>query len=104
MEKRNAERTSTSFEAEIIYNNNSYAGIIENLSAAGANVLTAPLDPEVYFRPDDPIELIFKSFRGETVILKCTVIWSSKIPPKNLRSRIGAAVARHPSNNSYRYL
>jgi len=97
MENRNSERVAGKYRAEILYRNNSYPGVIENISWSGANMLTDPLDPEIVFVPDELSDLKFESPAGETVILKCIIIWSSKIPPGNDRNRVGLQLLEKPS-------
>ncbi len=96
MDKRNAKRITVGYKTEILYGNESHTGTIENLSGSGVNVLTDPLGPEIDFLPDDPIVLEFKSPSEETLTLKCTIIWSSKIPPQNVRHRIGMEIDELP--------
>ncbi len=90
--KRRAKRITAGYRAEVVYENNSYPGVIENLSALGANVLTDPLGPDIEFVPDTAIELKFETPTGETIIIKCMIMWSSKIPPHNIRHRIGMEI------------
>ncbi|MBI5098555.1 MAG: PilZ domain-containing protein [Nitrospirae bacterium] len=97
MDQRISKRVAGKYRAEILYRNNIYAGVIENISWSGANVLTDPLDPEIAFLPDELLDLKFESPAGETVILKCKIIWSSKIPPGNDRNRIGMQLLERPS-------
>ena len=97
MEKRSSKRVEGKYRTEIIYQNNTYAGVIENISWSGTNVLTDPLNPEIVFSPDDLLDLQFVSPEGDTVILKCIIIWSSKIPPANERNRIGLQLLGRPS-------
>lgn len=92
MDRRYSERIKAGYKTEIFYNDNAYMGVVENISASGVNVLTDELAPGVDFIPDDPIELKFQSLAGDTVILKCTIMWTSKIPPHNVRHRIGMEV------------
>jgi hypothetical protein len=96
MEKRSSERTKGNYTTEIIYRNNRYTGMIENISWSGVNVSTDPLDPEINFLPDELLDLKFVSPAGKTVILKCMIIWSSKIPPGNARNRIGLQLMGRP--------
>lgn len=93
--KRSDERVTAGLKTEILYGNNIYTGIIENLSAAGVNVLTDPIESEVDFQSYDPIELKFQSPKGEEVILECIIMWSSAIPPDNIRYRIGMELVGH---------
>jgi hypothetical protein len=97
MEKRSSERVTGKYRTEVIYRNNSYPGVIENISWSGANVLTDLLSPEINFLPDESLDLKFVSPEGETVILKCIIIWSSKISPENDRHRIGLQLLERPS-------
>ena len=96
MDNRSSERIKAGFETEIIYDDKHYSGILENLSAIGANVLTGPVNPEIEFLDGNHIELKFKAHTGKTVILKCMVIWSTKIPPENVRCRIGVKIIELP--------
>jgi len=96
MERRSDQRTSTGFSTEILYDNGRYTGTIENISASGVNVLTDPIDTEIEFPSYDPIELKFKSPDGKEIVLQCTIMWSSKIPPDNIRYRIGMELVGKP--------
>jgi hypothetical protein len=96
MDKRYSERIKAGYRTEIFYGNNTYTGIIENISASGVNVLTDELAPAMDFRPDEAIELNFKSHTGVTVSLKCTIMWTTKIPPQNIRHRIGMEINELP--------
>jgi len=96
MEKRGSKRVEGKHRTEIIYQNNTYEGAIENISWSGTNVLTDPLDPEIVFTPDDLLDLKFVSPDGNTVILKCVIIWASKIPPSNERNRLGLQLLERP--------
>jgi len=96
MERRSGQRTSTGFETDIIYDNKRYTGTIENISASGANVLTGPIDDDINFPSYEPVELHFKSPEGKVIILQCTIMWSSKIPPDNVRYRIGMELVGKP--------
>ncbi|MBI4681626.1 MAG: PilZ domain-containing protein [Nitrospirae bacterium] len=96
MDRRNAKRITVGYKTEILYDNKSYTGTMENLSASGVNILTDPLVPGIDFLPDDPIVLVFKSPSDEALTLKCTIIWSSKIPPQNVRHRIGMEIDELP--------
>ena len=96
MDRRYSERIKAGYKTEIIYGDNTYPGIIENISASGVNVLTDELAPVVDFLPDEDIELKFQSHTGVTVTLKCTVMWTTKIPPQNVRHRIGMEIAELP--------
>ncbi len=96
MDKRTSERIRAGYKTEIIYNKNRYSGILENLSSSGANILTDPIDQDIEFLDGELIELKFEAYTGKTVLLKCLVIWSSKIPPQNVRHRIGMKILDLP--------
>jgi hypothetical protein len=96
VERRYSERIKTGYKTEILYGNDTYTGVVENISASGVNVLTDELAPGFRFRPDDPIELKFQSRTEETVLLKCTIMWTTTIPPQNVRHRIGMEIVDQP--------
>ena len=96
MEKRSAKRTTAGFKTKIIYNGIKYPGVIENISAAGVSVLTDPIDSEVEFVAYEVIELKFEAPSREEVTLECTIMWSSPIPPHNVRHRIGMELVGRP--------
>ncbi len=104
MKKRHTERIAAGYKAEIFYGNKRYPGIIENLSASGVNVLTDPLDSDIDFLPEDSIDLKFESPTGEEVILNCKIMWSSKMPPHNLRHRIGMEIIYPPLEKTAYFL
>ncbi|RJR22335.1 MAG: PilZ domain-containing protein [Nitrospiraceae bacterium] len=92
MERRYSERIKAGYKTEILYGNKTYTGVVENISASGVNVLTDELDPGIDFLPDENIELKFESREGVPVVLKCSIMWTSKIPPHNIRHRIGMEI------------
>lgn len=96
MDRRENKRVTAGFRTEILYNGFTYPGVIENLSAAGARILTDPLDNKIDFRQYEPVELKFESPEGKEINLKCTVMWSSYIPPHNVRCRIGVELIGRP--------
>ncbi len=96
IDQRTAKRVTAGFKTEILFGNNIYTGIIENLSASGVSVLTDPIESEVDFQSYEPIELKFLSPKGEDVKLDCTIMWSSAIPPHNIRYRIGMELVGRP--------
>jgi len=92
MDRRYSERIRAGYKTEIFYGNNTYTGVVENISASGVNILTDPLVPGIHFHPDDAIEIKFQSLTGDTIILKCIIMWTTKIPPQNVRHRIGMEI------------
>jgi len=96
MDRRTSERIKAGYKTKIIYDNKHYSGIVENISASGANILTDPIEHDIEFLDGEPIELEFEAHTGKTALLKCQVIWSSKIPPHNVRHRIGMKIIDLP--------
>lgn len=96
IDKRSDKRITAGYKTEILYAGSSYAGVIENISASGVNVLTDTLSPGITFKPDEPIELKFETPSGEAVIIKCSIMWSSPIPPHDVRHRIGMEITELP--------
>ncbi len=96
MDRRYSERIKAGYKTEIVWGDNAYPGIIENISASGVNVLTDELASGIDFLPDKAIELKFRSHTGVTVSLKCKIMWTTKIPPKNVRHRIGMEITELP--------
>lgn len=94
--KRTAERIKTGYKTSIIFNGKQYTGTVENLCISGANILTDPIDQDIKFLNGKSIELEFKAHTGKTVLLKCSVVWSTKIPPRNDRHRIGVQIIDLP--------
>lgn len=75
IEKRIAPRTFLVLQAEIISGSNIYGGIIKNFSETGLYVETVPTREITDFVPEKTLELKFKSSHGETIVLKCEVVW-----------------------------
>lgn len=104
MERRAEKRHPANVRTKILYNGHIYPGVIENLSASGAGILTDPLKKEVAFIQYDPLELKFQSPSGETFNIKCTIMWVSYIPPDNVRCRIGLELVDRPWNAISQFL
>jgi hypothetical protein len=96
LERRQDKRHPANVRTEILYNGRVYHGIIENLSASGAGIVTEQLKKEVDFVQYDTIELKFKSPSGEEFSIKCTIMWASYITAENLRYRIGLELVGKP--------
>jgi len=75
VEKRSVQRTLLVLQAEIISGGNIYGGIIKNFSETGLYVETVPTREITEFVPESRIELKFKTSHGETINLKCEVVW-----------------------------
>ena len=96
MEQRTNKRGPANFRTEIIYNGQLYHGVIDNLSASGARIVTDQIDNAVDFHQYDPVALQFKSASGEEFNIKCTIMWADYIPPQNVRCRIGLELIGKP--------
>ncbi len=96
MEKRRAKRVTAGYKTEIIYDGVTYSGVIENISASGVSLLTDPIDSEVEFVAYESADLKFEAPSGDNVTLECTIMWSSPIPPHNVRYRIGLELVGRP--------
>ena len=75
IEKRSAQRAHIVLQAEIISGSNIYGGIIKNFSETGLYIETVPTREITDFIPEKSLELKFKSSHGETINLKCEVVW-----------------------------
>jgi hypothetical protein len=96
MNHRRSNRIIAGYKAEIIYNEKCYIGIIENLSETGVNVITDLMENAVAFRPGETISLKIEPLAGEPLILTCMIKWSNRVPPHNLRNRIGLEIIDPP--------
>ena len=96
IERRNETRHPADVRTEILYNGHVYYGIIENLSASGAGIVTDQLNSEVNFVQYDTLELKFKSPAGEVFKIECTIMWAEYITRENLRYRMGLELVGKP--------
>ena len=104
MEKRNSDRISGGFEAEVIYNGRSYKAIIDDLSEQGVKVITLPAEIEADFIPGSSIDLKFQPHPGETLLLNCRIKWAEKVSPHGLKYRIGMEVIDPPWKDSSSFI
>jgi len=100
MEQRRSKRIIVTLEAELILNDTSYKGFIENLSEDGVYVITSPTKTTVNFNPGETIELKFRLPSGEILDMNCRVVWSYKTPPHGLTNSIGMEII----NPSQKYI
>ncbi|OGW56927.1 MAG: hypothetical protein A2Z09_00195 [Nitrospirae bacterium RBG_16_43_8] len=75
IENRSAQRTLLVLQAEVMSGGSIYGGVIKNFSEAGLYVETVPTREITDFLPEKRIELKFKTSHGETINLKCEVVW-----------------------------
>lgn len=100
MERRIFKRISLGEKAEIIVNNKSIHGVIENLSEAGANIITGPVSDVSGFVPDAEMELKFRPLDDETIVLNGTIQWIQKTHPNSQIYKIGMSLTDPPWDES----
>ncbi|MBS1111994.1 MAG: hypothetical protein H6Q95_286 [Nitrospirae bacterium] len=94
IEKRDPQRTFIVLQAEIISGSNIYGGVIKNFSETGLYVETIPTRDITDFFPEKVLELKFKSSYGETINLRCEVVWiySKKLQHGLKQNNIGMEI------------
>ncbi len=76
MAKRHFKRFPVGLNARIVSGGKSYEGIIGNISEEGlAYSLSTFIQAAADFTPQKTIEIIFKIPSGETVNLRCEIMW-----------------------------
>jgi hypothetical protein len=97
MEKRRSKRKIVRLKAERISGNKNHAVFIENLSEEGIYMITAPAKTSMDFTPGTKLELKFQFPSGDTLNLRCKVIWSyKKTPPDGLTNSVGMEIIAPP--------
>jgi hypothetical protein len=96
MGKRRSERKIVRLKAERISGDENHAVFIENLSEEGIYMITAPAKTSMDFTPGTKLELKFQLPSGETLNLRCKVIWSCKTPPDGLTNSVGMEIIAPP--------
>jgi hypothetical protein len=90
MEKRISERLPISLDAEITSNGKSFAGSIKNVSESGIGyIITSSIQNPDEFSPDKVISMSFQVPSGDTLKLKCRIIWFSKSLPDGKTLTLG---------------
>ena len=96
MDARLSRRVIVDLPAEIIWGDRRYAGSIENLSAEGAYVVTAPLKSQSGIPPDTIIEMRIHLPSGERLNLNCKIKWSYLTPPHGYTNSVGLEILDPP--------
>lgn len=91
-EKRTAKRIITGYKAEIFFEDKTYNGVIENLSATGASVTIVSQGKDLNFPPGKELKLDFEIQSGDKLSLNCIIRWSSKLQPNGLFTSIGMEI------------
>ena len=100
MEKRNFKRITFGLKAEITLNGKNFGGVIEDLSEAGANIITGPIEDASGFVLDADMELKFRPLDEEIIVLNCKIQWINKAYPNTQMYKIGLVLVNPPWDES----
>ncbi len=91
MEKRRVERKIVFLETDFTSGGRSYTGVIENISEYGVHMKTSLTKTTIDFLPTTTIELKLHNPSGETINLRCEIMWlySKKIQHPRLENGFG---------------
>ena len=94
MDKNNraARRITAGYKAEIIFEDKTYQGVIENLSETGASITIISQDKSLKFTPGKKMNLTFEIQPGEKISVDCIIRWSTKLPPHGIINGIGLEI------------
>ena len=95
MERRRSKRKKVNIDAEMISGDNAYQGVIDNFSGVGIHAETDSVDPmssSSRFTPGDIFEVKFNTSPGQTMQLRCRIVWSYKSAPQGLITKIGMEI------------
>ena len=104
MDKRRFKRISVGYNTEIILHGISYAGVIEDLSHLGVNVIIAPSKTPFDLTPDETLEIKFQPVIKEILNFHGRVKWLYKTPRHYLTTRIGMEIINPPWDSSYHFV
>ena len=96
MEHRRLKRITVDLEARLFFGRTVYSGIIRNISEEGMFVRTSPIYTPIDLDSGTTLQIECRLPAGEELNLNCSVKWSLKIPPENLRSCIGIKIIDPP--------
>ena len=88
MEKRRAERKKVFLDTDFSSGGRNYTGVIENVSEYGTYMKTGLTKTAIDFLPATILELKFRIPSGETINLRCEIMWlySKKIQHPRLEN------------------
>lgn len=95
-QRRRSTRITIGFKAELIAEGETYAGEVENLSEDGACIITIPSLISVELETGKEHELILYLFGGETLRLKCKLMWTRLISSHGHSTKIGIELIDPP--------
>ena len=100
MDKRRFKRIIIGFNVEMIYEGNTFRGVMENLSEAGVSIITDPVEKPVNFRSGSAAKLRFHPRDGELHSLACKIQWVNDGYPKGMIYKMGMSILNPPWNES----
>jgi hypothetical protein len=87
------ERTSVHLQAKIVSGDETYHGIIQNVSETGiGSFIESVFKVEEGFTPKKKIKILFQAPSGETIRLDCEIIWYSRESPEDKKLSIGIKI------------
>ena len=104
IDKRIAQRITAGYKAEIFFEDKTYQGVIESLSATGGSITIVSQEEELGFTPGKELKLKFKTLPGESLELTATIRWSTKLPPHGLIHGVGFVITDPPWNESRSFI
>ncbi len=88
MERRQFNRKKINLNVELILEDTSHSGFIENIAEDGLHLKTAPSHTEIDCTPGTILELKFQLPSKEILNLRCKVIWAYKTPHEGSTSSV----------------
>ncbi len=97
MERRRFKRIPVYLKANIILNDKTYSGFIEDVSVEGIKyIVTYFFKPSENFTPEKKVSLNFQVPTGETLNLNCEIIWFTRITPDDKELTLGMKIIDPP--------
>ena len=91
-QKRQSVRIMVSLVAEIFFEHESCAGLIDNISDKGVLMRIAPMKKQVNFSPGKTLDVKMRISSRETLNTVCKVIWSYKTLPYQMIDCLGVEI------------
>ena len=99
IERRRSERANVNIKAELVSEDISYTGVLENLSEDGMFMKTAPVKHAKGFIPGTIYKLNIQKPHEETLNLSCEVVWfHTETSSFGLIFRIGMKIINPPQS------
>jgi len=100
MERRHFKRIVFGVKAEIVVRGMSVHAVIEDLSEAGVNIITDPVEDISMLDQGTDIELKFQPVDNEFMVLKGKIAWVRKAHPKSTICNVGITLENPPWDTS----